>query len=318
VTISYTTASWNPLVGCRPFSWGCLHCYAARQAGTRLAHLPAYQGLVRNVGAGEQPYGVRYAFDGSCRVLQDRLDAPLQATRPQRYFVCSTSDVFYEGFEDHVRDQLLARMLLTPWHTYLITTKRPALARGYLSDPHLLGRLVVCARSIRADRPNLPTAIGEPGSALPPWIWMGVSVEDDAAWRARVPILEAIGATRKWVSLSPLLELPRDRLKWSFAQWVVIEGESGPSARPYDLSWGDVILDECRRLGIPAYHKQVGSNPRDDVREQAGQITHPSGADVSEWPEDLRVRQMPEWYASPHSPACARKSRKNPSLQEPK
>lgn len=79
--------------------------------------------------------------------------------------------------------------------------------------------------------------------------------------------------------------------------WVIVGGESGPSARPFDLAWARSILAQCAEAGIPAFMKQTGDNA---VTPNAAGLTVPfpciahHGSDPSEWPDDLRVQQFPE------------------------
>jgi protein gp37 len=98
--------------------------------------------------------------------------------------------------------------------------------------------------------------------------------------------------------------------------WVICGGESGSKARPCNLEWLRGILGQCNGEMIPCFVKQVGSNPigswpmagNDGAAgtvnlRRAGFLSvhgdlkpfrHSKGADTLEWPEDLRVRQMPE------------------------
>ena len=63
--------------------------------------------------------------------------------------------------------------------------------------------------------------------------------------------------------------------------WVVCGGESGPNARPMHPDWARSVRDQCIAAGVPFFMKQMGGS-RD------------KGGDMSEWPEDLRVREYPE------------------------
>ena len=93
--------------------------------------------------------------------------------------------------------------------------------------------------------------------------------------------------------------------------WVIAGGESGPGAlRSSDLGWFRSLRDQCRAAGTAFFLKQVGKVPRSAHAEQ---IVHPDnegygvflgpesrtrlsdrkGGDWEEWPEDLRVREMP-------------------------
>jgi protein gp37 len=115
--------------------------------------------------------------------------------------------------------------------------------------------------------------------------------------------------------------------------WIIVGGESGPKARPCDVAWIRSIRDECAAAGVPLFVKQLGKYPfdtdfdgalkRDTVVHVKARQTpiaqgftnvsrgHPcgcvteeglyryhrlknhKGADPTEWPEDLRVREFP-------------------------
>lgn len=70
--------------------------------------------------------------------------------------------------------------------------------------------------------------------------------------------------------------------------WVIVGGESGPKARPFDLAWARSIRDQCRDAGVSFFFKQTGSNPvrwRPRPRGKGNKLT-----DVS---PDLRIRMQP-------------------------
>lgn len=105
--------------------------------------------------------------------------------------------------------------------------------------------------------------------------------------------------------------------------WVIIGGESGPGARPFDLDWARDLVRQCRRAGVAPFVKQLGANVacqecgrrsicvgRYEGHGEEGascdeccghgnedghchQLTDPAGADPDEWPTDLRVREFP-------------------------
>jgi hypothetical protein len=86
-------------------------------------------------------------------------------------------------------------------------------------------------------------------------------------------------------------------------EWLIVGGESGPKARPCDVEWIRSIRDQCAAAGDPCFIKQLGSNARWDgwknhvgARWEGGWKMHlrdRAGADPTEWPEDLRVREYP-------------------------
>lgn len=80
-------------------------------------------------------------------------------------------------------------------------------------------------------------------------------------------------------------------------QWVIGGGESGPGARPCDVSWIRSIIAQCKAAGVPCFVKQLGANPQYlEWRYKSMmdlKLKDRKGGDPSEWPEDLRVREFP-------------------------
>lgn len=79
--------------------------------------------------------------------------------------------------------------------------------------------------------------------------------------------------------------------------WAIVGGESGSKARPCDIEWIRKIVDQCKAASVPCFVKQLGShtiafNPEYDAIMR-GPLEHPKGADLSEWPSDLRVQEFP-------------------------
>jgi protein gp37 len=89
-----------------------------------------------------------------------------------------------------------------------------------------------------------------------PNIWMGVSVEMQR-YTSRIDDLRATGAAVKFLSLEPLLG-PLPDLHLAGIDWVITGGESGPGARPVEVSWVTDIRDQCLRAGVPFFFKQWG------------------------------------------------------------
>jgi protein gp37 len=114
---------------------------------------------------------------------------------------------------------------------------------------------------------------------------MGVSVENND-YTFRIDHLRETGAHVKFLSLEPLLG-PLPNLRLDGIGWVIVGGESGPGARPMDLDWVRDIREQCRRAGVACFVKQLG---RVWAREH---LADPKGGDMSRWPDDLRLREMP-------------------------
>lgn len=161
-------------------------------------------------------------------------------------------------------------------------------------------------------------------------VWFGTSVEDQATADRRIPELTRVPARLRFLSMEPLLG-PVDLSKWIGQRrvhneteailygdgvpyndgigWVIIGGESGSGARPCYLDWVRDIIEQCNEAGCPVFVKQAGSVAIDcqgrgacnvdpaDCRKPDGQcrlhLVDPKGGDMSEWPEDVRVRELP-------------------------
>jgi hypothetical protein len=83
---------------------------------------------------------------------------------------------------------------------------------------------------------------------------------------------------------------------------VIVGGESGPGARPFDLAWARSIVQQCKAAGVACFVKQLGANPFVAEPDRDWSVGAPDGTfgladrkggDPSEWPEDLRVREFP-------------------------
>lgn len=77
--------------------------------------------------------------------------------------------------------------------------------------------------------------------------------------------------------------------------WIIQGGESGNSSRPFDVAWARDVQDQCREAGVNYFLKQLGSKPL--VEGVPLRLRDGHGADWGEWPEDLRVREVPSAMA---------------------
>ena len=86
--------------------------------------------------------------------------------------------------------------------------------------------------------------------------------------------------------------------------WIIVGGESGPGARPFDVAWARSTIAQCKSAGVACFVKQLGARPYlqavyvDGHHEIAGGVVYQmrgdrKGGDVQQWPEDLRVREFP-------------------------
>ena len=74
--------------------------------------------------------------------------------------------------------------------------------------------------------------------------------------------------------------------------WVVVGGESGPGARPCNVAAVRDIALQCQRAEVPVFVKQLGADPWNVGVHLT--LKSRKGADMAEWPEDLRIREFPK------------------------
>jgi protein gp37 len=93
----------------------------------------------------------------------------------------------------------------------------------------------------------------------------------------------------KGLSVEPLWE--KITLPLAGFDWVIVGGESGPYAEPFDLAWAYDLKEQCRKAGTALFLKQLGAKPIESG--QPLKLKDPHGGDWNEWPEGLRIRQFP-------------------------
>ena len=73
----------------------------------------------------------------------------------------------------------------------------------------------------------------------------------------------------------------------------------------FDLSWAASLQAECREARVPYFLKQLGQHITDGGQRVTMQDGH--GGKWLEWPEELRVRQMPIFVENPPEDADVRR-----------
>jgi protein gp37 len=195
--------------------------------------------------------------------------------RPRRIFVENQSDLFGEWISDAMRDRVCAVGILSG-HILQFLTKRAENMRRYFSNPETGNRIQDQVAELTEDY----------AFAWPyPNFWLGVSVENQTAADARIPILISTPAAVRFISAEPLLEavsvagyfrpmFPGDAPQWkrgSGLDWVICGGESGSKARPMSSSWADDVRQQCETAGAAFFHKQNGEFV-DAGHEEFGQL----------------------------------------------
>lgn len=258
------------------------------------------------------------------------LEEVLRRKKPTRYFWCDMTDMFLDDYAFEWIDRIFAVMALTPQHTHMVLTKRPERMRQFITDPNTEARIhAEWALTEAATRKTLTE------KSFPDWplknCWLGVSCENQKFADERIPLLLQTPAAKRFVSYEPALaavnfnQLIASKSKHGPAEvwdslagarhtageksgytykdipalnWVIVGGESGPGARPFDIQWARAVVRQCKAAGAACFVKQLGGSPVD--MELCLNGTHDinlrdrKGGDMSEWPEDLRVREFPQ------------------------
>jgi protein gp37 len=73
--------------------------------------------------------------------------------------------------------------------------------------------------------------------------------------------------------------------------WCIIGGESGHNARVCHIEHLRSLLNQCQKTNIPPFIKQLGAKPI--LNNQPYKISDKKGGILSEFPEDLQIREFP-------------------------
>lgn len=284
-SIEWTDATWNPVRGCSRISPGCggaNHqggCYAEKIAARFSDPGMPFHGF-----AERSAHGGRWT--GKMALVDQQLDQPLRWKRPRRIFVNSMSDLFHKDLPDEAIDTVFAVMALAPQHTFQILTKRADRLRVYMETPlrleHIYDQCVaVSGKPREAEAWPLPN------------VWLGVSVEAPD-YNHRINELRRTPAAVRFVSAEPLLE-DLGELDLAGIHQVIVGGESGPRSRKFWVDWARSIQRQCRQQDVAFFLKQMGANVHDrhDGMPVRIRLNSRKGGDMSEWSEDLQVREMP-------------------------
>jgi protein gp37 len=187
------------------------------------AHCYAERMANRLRAMGQERY--RNAF--KLTLQPDVVQMPLHWKRPRMIFVNSMSDLFHKGVPADFIAECFAVMQQASQHTFQVLTKRPERAA------------------------ELASQLPWPGN-----VWMGTTVES-VDYVHRIRSLLQIPATVRFLSLEPLLG-PMPRLPLKDIHWVIVGGESGPSARSIEAGWVLQIRNQCVDHNVPFFFKQWG------------------------------------------------------------
>lgn len=280
-------------------------------------------------------------------LVEKELEAILKAKVPPgtKVFPFDMTDLFFEFWPDEFLDKFFAVAALRPDITFQCLTKRAEQMYRYFTEQEISKAAVISVlelaskllglsefkKRLDARREWAATTDGLPN------VWLGVSCEDQKTADERIPWLLKTPAAVRFVSYEPALG-PVDftDVKTACGAWatgcactpderceihprldlIIIGGESGPHARPFNIQWAADVIRQCTEADIACFTKQLGScpvmnedewrvrpgtlilNPRNRHKAPEGTVPillHDSkGGDMNEWLPYLRVRELPE------------------------
>ena len=264
--IEWTDHTFNPWWGCVKVSAACTHCYAE----TLAARWRFKWGTTQTPRAfGDKHWNEPLAWNRK---------AVADGVR-RRVFCASMADVFELRDNEHgatldtLRERLWTLIEATPGLDWQLLTKRPQNIQAMVPPRWL--------------------------SAWPAHVWVGCTVENQAAADKRIPHLLSVPARVRFLSCEPLLG-PVDLTAWigrntwlnsrlincdehtvvgeddacngcpnggteCAGRWdrglhqVIAGGESGPKARPTHPDWLRQLRDQCAEAGVAYMFKQFGA-----------------------------------------------------------
>jgi len=262
--IQWCDCTFNPWMGCVKVSPACDHCYAEadRKRRGQLLWGKSAPRQVTSEAYWKQPFrwNKQAAADGVRR----------------RVFCGSLCDVM-EDFSGQliggngcqtelqdIRTWLYQIIQQTPNLDWLLTTKRPQNFKRFLPAEWLI--------------------------RMPANVWGLTTIENgNHLWR--MDALAEVPFVVRGISAEPLLGPLRITGYKGKLDWVIAGGESGPGARDCHLEFARDLRDQCRDIGASFFFKQAGAVASLDGRRLI--TIDPKGGNLSEIPEDLRIREVP-------------------------
>jgi protein gp37 len=302
-SIEWTDATWNPVRGCTRVSAGCENCYAEKVAARFSGPGLPYEGLARIGKNGARWTGeVRMVPEHLADPLRWKKPRRIFVNSMSDLFHDGLTNqdiaaVFgvMAAAPQHTFQVLTKRaQRMRDWFGWIGGLVGP--------DRTVAPCDAVAGCMIHANRRGLiKEMLAANQQPTPPWplpnVNLGVSVENQATADERIPLLLETPAAVRWVSYEPALaaldiraylgcrrcdgtgsvEVPGGGkacpqcFAWAqgspsrgpYLDWLVIGGESGPGARPFNLAWARSVIEQCKAAGVSVFMKQYGSRPID-------------------------------------------------------
>jgi protein gp37 len=229
-------ATFNPFIGCTPWSVGCQACYA-RTLNNFHKWVPAWgKGQPRKrTSAANWRKPLKWAAEAVASGIKKK--------------------IFGDSLCDFLDDEAPMQWKLDYF--------------DLIDQCGAIGGVEFLLLTKRSENLNqLPAAwLAQP----PSYVRIGVTAENQAMADKRIPELLRVWKGKNFISVEPMLgpvtlagfdgKVYRgwlDTKAWKAAiHWVVAGAESGPGARSMDLDWARSLRDECVASGVPYFLKQA-------------------------------------------------------------
>lgn len=321
--IEWADAVWNVTTGCTKISTGCKNCFAEKMHRRLTAMGQAKYSEPFNVvrfhpGTLDAPLRRRKPTTWFVNSMSDLFHRGVSATQIAAVFgvMAATPRHTYKILTkrpDRMRD----------WFEWVAS--RWGGSRNVPQAMFCVGKAVDCG----VDPAPLQKGRCAPWPLLN--VHPGVSVSNQPDADESLPLLLQTPAAKRFVSYEPALA-GADFSPWLGMECthedayvepetnaticdecgelpeldqIIVGGESGPGARPCNVEWVRSTVKQCRAAGVACFVKQLGAMayldppvawPGEYLIDDDGRawpaLQHGKGADPSEWPEDLRVREL--------------------------
>jgi len=229
--IEWTDHTLNLWWGCTKVHEGCDNCYAAAIS----------KRVGKNVWGNEKPrQEVKSAWANLDKFQRDALKNGVR----YRVFTGSMMDIFEKPMplldwdgnalpydSGSLREQLFSNIDQGKYPNleFLLLTKRPS---------------------------NINKMIPAKWKAIPPYnVMFGTSPVTQATFDQLVRQLKEVNG-RRFLSVEPQIEKIELGMLTGI-DWIIQGGESGYHKRPFNLDWARSMRDECKKLSIPYFFKQI-------------------------------------------------------------
>jgi len=186
----------------------------------------------------------------------ERGDKPWLNGYPRIVFLNDMGDTFSNGMPKDWFKDVLPYISGSP-HQYLVLTKWPNRFKDFITR-----------------------------HPIPDNVWPGTTITSQkTVFRGQSILFGKV----PWLSIEPLWGPVNLGEFIHSIKWVVVGGESGARPEPCKTEWIESVIEQCRAAGVPVFVKQLGATLAKQMK-----LKDNAGGNWDEWPEHLRIREMPQ------------------------